>query len=63
MDTKDLLAHLCEIEDQLIKAAERVDETKDTFNNRWLRSRLLEIECEINGVKLKVEELQEIYTF
>ena len=54
---------MCEIEDQLIKAAERVDETKDTFNNRWLRSRLLDIELEINGVKLKVEELEEIYTF
>ena len=63
MDTKDLLAHLCEIEDQLIKTAERVDETKDTFNNRWLSSRLTEIETDINRVKHKVEELQEIYTF
>ena len=63
MDTKDLLAHLCEIEDQLIKAAERVDETRDTFNNRWLSSRLTEIETDINRVKHKIEELQEIYTF
>lgn len=63
MNTKELLAHLCEIETQLITAAERVDETRDTFQNRWLSSRLTEIELEINRVKHMVQELEEIYTF
>lgn len=63
MNTNELLSHLCELETQLITSAERVDETRDAFNNRWLSSRLTEIENEINRVKHKVQELQEIYTF
>lgn len=63
MNTKELLAQMYELETQLTTAAERVDEMRDAFNNRWLSSRLTEIELEINRVKQKVEELQEIYTF
>lgn len=63
MNTKELLSKLYDIETQLTTAAERVDETRDAYNNRWLSSRLTEIENEINIVKHKVEELQEIYTF
>lgn len=63
MNTKELLAHLYELETQLTTAAERVDETRDAFNNRWLSSRLTEIECSINVIKSKVNELEEIYTF
>lgn len=63
MNTKELLVRLIELETRLTTAAERADEMKDSFNNSWLSSRLLEIELDINRVKQKVEELQEIYTF
>lgn len=63
MNTKELLAHLYEIYEQLMTAAERVDETRESFNNRWLSSKLTEIEREINGVKDKIIELEKVYTF
>lgn len=63
MNTKELLSHLYEIYEQLITAAEKVDETRDSFNNRWLSSKLTEIEREINGVKDKIIELEKVYTF
>lgn len=63
MNTKELLAHLSEIYEPLITAAEKVDETRDSFNNRWLSSKLTEIEREINGVKDKIIELEKVYTF
>ena len=63
MNTKELLSHLYEIYEKLITAAEKVDETRDSFNNRWLSSKLTEIEREINGVKDKIIELEKVYTF
>lgn len=63
MNTKELLAHLYEIYEPLITAAEKVDETRDSFNNRWLSSKLTEIETDINRVKNKIIELEKVYTF
>lgn len=63
MNTKELLAHLYEIYEQLMTAAERVDETRDSFNNKWLSSKLTEIETDINRVKNKIIELEKVYTF
>lgn len=63
MNTNELLAHLYEIYEQLMKSAERVDETRESFNNRWLSSKLTEIETEINKVKNKIIELEKVYTF
>lgn len=63
MNTKDLLEHLFELEKQLSTTNDSIDVTLDTFNNRWLRSRLSEIQCNLSALKKKVEELQEVYTF
>lgn len=63
MNIKELLEHLYEIYEQLITAAEKVDEMRDSFNNKWLSSKLTEIEREINGVKDKIIELEKVYTF
>lgn len=63
MNTKDLLEHLFELEKQLSTTNDSIDVTLDTFNNRWLRSRLSEIQCNLSAIKKKVEELQEVYTF
>lgn len=63
MNTKELLAHLCEVHHQLVVTSQKADEICDKFDNEWLTNRIIAINGDIDEVIKKVDELGCIYNF
>ena len=63
MNTKELLAHLCEVHHQLVVTSQKADEICDRFDNEWLTNRIIAINEDIDEVIKKVDELGCIYNF
>ena len=63
MNTKELLAHLCEVHHQLVVTSQKADEICDKFDNEWLTNRIIAINGDIDEIIKKVDELGCIYNF
>lgn len=63
MNTKELLAHLCEVHHQLVVTSQKADEICDKFDNEWLSTRIIALNGDIDEIIKKVDELERIYNF